>query len=214
MRVENLLFYLHSLLKPYCLMVFILYLITSPSVFASDEITWRKLDSGLAISKESHKLILIDLYTDWCIYCKKLDQSTYTDQDVIKYLNQKFVCIKENAESERMGKVIRKAYRVTGYPCTLVFDEKGACLGKFEGYTNSSSYKFMVERIVKTPPSGEQTNLIALMDGSADNKTSVVKDTSDNSKSSADNSPGDQSSVNGVQHKVAPTIKSLIGRFY
>ena len=42
--------------------------------------------------------MIIDLYTDWCGWCKVMDRNTFTDSDVISHINNNFIAIKFDAE--------------------------------------------------------------------------------------------------------------------
>jgi uncharacterized protein YyaL (SSP411 family) len=55
-------------------------------------------DVELAMQKEKRP-ILIDLYTDWCGWCKVMDKKTYTNKKVIEYLQDKFYPVKLDAET-------------------------------------------------------------------------------------------------------------------
>ena len=49
-------------------------------------ITWNKaIDAALADAQAHHRPILLDMYTDWCEWCKALDDTTYTDPKFIEY---------------------------------------------------------------------------------------------------------------------------------
>src|ERR1700741_3819989 len=50
--------------------------------------------------KQQQKPILIDIYTDWCHWCKVMDKKTYGDEKVIDYLSEKFYVVKVNAETK------------------------------------------------------------------------------------------------------------------
>lgn len=63
-----------------------------------DQIKWYTWDEAIALSKTTPKKIFVDVYTDWCGYCKRMDASTFTDAAVISYMNENFYAVKFNAE--------------------------------------------------------------------------------------------------------------------
>lgn len=63
-------------------------------------INWITLDEAVSKSKKKEKLVMIDFYTDWCGWCKKLDAGPYMDPEVVKYVNENFYAIKINAEQK------------------------------------------------------------------------------------------------------------------
>jgi len=84
------------------------------------EIPWAKtFNDALGQAKKAHKPVMVDFYTDWCGWCKKLDADTYTDKRVIKLADQ-FVAVKVNAEKE--GEAVAKRYGITGFPTILFLD--------------------------------------------------------------------------------------------
>ncbi|HLY69957.1 MAG TPA: DUF255 domain-containing protein [Puia sp.] len=60
-------------------------------------INFAELSSNLQKEK---KLVLIDVYTDWCGWCKVMDSKTYSNKKVVDYLQNKFYAVKFNAESK------------------------------------------------------------------------------------------------------------------
>ncbi|MFN3940358.1 MAG: thioredoxin family protein, partial [Chitinophagales bacterium] len=76
----------------------------------TDKINWITLDEAVAKAKKKDKLLLIDFYTDWCGWCKKLDANTYTDPQVIKYVNEHFYAVKINAEQKEDIRFNDKVY--------------------------------------------------------------------------------------------------------
>lgn len=95
-------------------------------------IAWRtSLPAAQAEAKQSHKLLMVDFYTSWCGYCKKLDAETYTDANVIK-LSGQVVTVKVDAERE--GKSLAQKYGVRGFPTILFLNETGGVEGMIDGY--------------------------------------------------------------------------------
>ncbi|MBY0477585.1 MAG: DUF255 domain-containing protein [Chitinophagaceae bacterium] len=66
-----------------------------------EKLQWLSLEEAEQKIKQEPRPLLIDLYTDWCGWCKVMDRKTYSSQDLIKYLNEKFYVVKLNAESKK-----------------------------------------------------------------------------------------------------------------
>jgi thioredoxin-related protein len=72
--------------------------ITTP--LPAEEIKWYTWEEAIQLSDKKPKKIFIDLYTDWCGWCKKMDKTTFTDPAVVKYMNENFYAVKFNAEQK------------------------------------------------------------------------------------------------------------------
>jgi thioredoxin-related protein len=82
------------MIKKLLLTVFLFTTIIS----ANDKLKWYGFDEGLAKAKKENKFLLVDFYTDWCGWCKKMDSETYANKNIIKLLNKDFVLVKLNPE--------------------------------------------------------------------------------------------------------------------
>lgn len=60
-------------------------------------ISWQQLEER---SKIEPRPIVIDVYTTWCGWCKHMDKTTYLNNDVVGYINQKYYAVKFDAESK------------------------------------------------------------------------------------------------------------------
>ncbi len=79
------------------------------------KVKWYSMQEALDLQKKAPKKILVDVYTDWCGWCKKMDKETFENEAVAKYMNANFYCVKFNAEGNDtivfMGhKFVNKAY--------------------------------------------------------------------------------------------------------
>lgn len=63
-------------------------------------IKWYTLEEAIQANQKSEKKFFIDIYTDWCGWCKVMDKKTFQDPAVIKYLNENFYAVKFNAEQQ------------------------------------------------------------------------------------------------------------------
>ncbi len=64
----------------------------------AEEIKWYSFEEAVALNTENPKLIFVDVYTDWCGWCKKMDASTFADPIIVKYMKEKYYCVKLDAE--------------------------------------------------------------------------------------------------------------------
>lgn len=128
--------------------LFILMLLLTATLTAKSP-QWKKFDEGMKLAKQTNKKVLIDVYTDWCSWCKKMDASTYTDAKVTEYLNKNFVVIKLNAEgNERIsyaGQSLSPAefaqgMGVDGYPATLFLRSDGQAITLLPGYSQADMF--------------------------------------------------------------------------
>lgn len=97
-------------------------------------INWQRYDQGLEQAKKEKKKLMVFFYTDWCGWCKRMNSSTYTDEEVKKLLAKDFVSIKVNGDSQNMisvdsakitEKQLTSRYVTRGFP-TLCFLESNA----------------------------------------------------------------------------------------
>ena len=65
----------------------------------AEKIKWYTIDEALKINATSPRKILIDVFTDWCGYCKVMDAETFSHPIIAKYINQNFYAVKFDAES-------------------------------------------------------------------------------------------------------------------
>lgn len=119
-------------------------------------INWTTIDKAVSTAKDDNKkFILVQLYTDWCGWCKKMDENVYTDDNVIALVNDNFIPVKFNAEIQTSVTFNAKTYDFNktgarganqlaldlgsvggklGYPTLVVLDENGNKLQTFPGY--------------------------------------------------------------------------------
>ena len=66
--------------------------------FVSETITWYSWQQAVELNKTTPKKLLVDVYTDWCGWCKVMDKETFPNDTIADYLNKNFYCVKLNAE--------------------------------------------------------------------------------------------------------------------
>jgi thiol-disulfide isomerase/thioredoxin len=84
-----------------------------------------------ADATKTKRLVLVDFYTTWCMPCKKLDQTTWKDKEVLAWLKDTCVSIKLDAEKEES---LAKQYKLNAYPTILLLKADGTEIDRFVGY--------------------------------------------------------------------------------
>lgn len=77
---------------------------------AKGGLVWNSIDDLEKIAAKGDKKVMIDMYTSWCGWCKVMDKKTFTDPEVIRYLNDNFHVIKFNAEQKQPVNFQGKTY--------------------------------------------------------------------------------------------------------
>jgi thiol:disulfide interchange protein len=104
---------------------------------ARGAISWRRdIESALAEARSEGKVVVVDVYTDWCGWCKKMDQNIYSSPLVVS-LSKREVFLKLDAEDGGEGQRFAARMRVRGYPTTIILDEDGEPLAAKSGYIDT-----------------------------------------------------------------------------
>ncbi|MSQ45612.1 MAG: DUF255 domain-containing protein [Ignavibacteria bacterium] len=115
----------------------------------NSKLKWLNFNDAVKVSEKSNKKLLVDVYTDWCSWCKKMDSNVYANEKVLEYLNKKFVVVKLNAEGKTTVNFKDTTYSaaefsqgmgVTGYPATLFFTANGNPITLLPGYVEAPMF--------------------------------------------------------------------------
>jgi thioredoxin-related protein len=124
---------------------------------SAQEINWLSFEEAVEAQKKEPRKIMVDAYTTWCGPCKLLDQHTFQNKDLVKYVNDNYYAVKFNAEgnetvafkeytfsnpnfdpNRKNGRnsphQLTSYFRVTGYPTMLFLDEESNFLLPISGY--------------------------------------------------------------------------------
>jgi thioredoxin-related protein len=123
-----------------------------------EKIEWIDFGTACASAPAAHKKILVDVYTDWCVWCKTMDKKTYTDTGVVSYIKEHFIPVKLNAESQASRHVntttmtdaqLAGAFGVTGFPTTVFTDDSGTPITSTDGYVEAPQFKTILRYIAE-----------------------------------------------------------------
>ena len=114
-------------------------------------------------SKTEKKKIFIDVYTEWCGWCKRMDETTFTDPKVVKYLNDNFYAVKFDAEQKQDITFNGKTYHFTkvgnrgyhelaaewlnnrmSYPTSVYLDEEFKVIQPLPGFLEAARFEAII----------------------------------------------------------------------
>jgi len=119
-----------------------------------DGIKWMTFEEAVKKNKKKPKKIFIDVYTDWCGWCKKMDRETFLSPEVVDYINKNYYAVKFNAEQKEpvtfKGEefvnpdpakaksphqlAVALLKQELRYPSYVILDGESEWLFKFKGY--------------------------------------------------------------------------------
>ena len=119
-------------------------------------VEWKSWNDGRQAAQKSGHPVLVDVYTDWCGWCKRMDKDVYARADVSQYLASHFVTVRLNAESgettvyqgrNRPASALASAFEVTGYPTTIFLTSTGEHLTNVPGYLDADRFLLLLRYI-------------------------------------------------------------------
>ncbi len=100
-------------------------------------INWLTYDQAQKQNNNPARKFLLYFYTDWCGYCRKLEQNTFSNKAVIDYINANFVPVRIN--SEKMPKLAAR-YGVAGVPDLRFVTPEGQNIARWPGYIEADQF--------------------------------------------------------------------------
>lgn len=132
---------------------------TTPSVIKADPIVsgieWLSLEEAYARNQQEPRKIFVDVYTDWCGWCKKMDKSTFADDKVAEYVNENYYAVKLNAESDREFQMagekmtergVARQLGVRSYPTIILIHEDFQKFQPAPGYRPAGDFLEILQK--------------------------------------------------------------------
>lgn len=123
-------------------------------IIKKDKIEWLTFEEAMKKSAKDNKPIFVDVYTDWCGWCKKMDKNTFQTDEVIEYVAKNYHAVKVDAESEEATSFDGQAltyrqlsggvFKVTGYPSIVLINSKKQ-VAVAPGYRDKDNFVKMLE---------------------------------------------------------------------
>lgn len=127
---------------------------------SSTHIQWERIENVLEVAERP---IMIDMYTDWCGWCKRMDATTFKDPAVSAYVNETFHAVKFDAEQkdsivfkEYVYKFVQQGRRghhelaaallngKMSYPTVVFLDKDLGVITRVPGYQTARDFETIV----------------------------------------------------------------------
>ncbi|MEM9856135.1 MAG: DUF255 domain-containing protein [Bacteroidota bacterium] len=134
------------------------------TTYEEPKVNWLTFEEAVEKSKTEKRKIFIDVYTDWCGWCKVMDKKTFSNREIAGYLNENFYPVKFNAEQKEDIQFNGNTYKFVpsgrkgyhqlaaallnnklSYPTVVFLDENFVMLQPLPGYQKPDQF----EKIVK-----------------------------------------------------------------
>ena len=130
----------------------------------SATVKWYTWEEAVKASETEKRKIFVDVYTDWCGWCKEMDKTTFSASNIAKYLNDDFYAVKLDAEQKQdilfrglTFKFVKQGQRgyhqlaydlLNGrmsYPTVVVLDENFARILIAPGYQKANEFEYVLK---------------------------------------------------------------------
>ena len=153
-----------------CICIFIARLSDAQETKSTEAVQWLSFEDAVSSNTNSPKKIFIDMYTNWCGWCKRMDATTFTDPKVAAYMNEHFYSVKLNAETKDSIFFKDKYFQYKpeyksnelaaimmngkmSYPTSVYLDGESNLIGPVPGYLTAEQFlpvlKYFAEDIYK-----------------------------------------------------------------
>ena len=65
-------------------------------------------NEALVKAKQENKILFVDFYAVWCVPCKKMAKTVFTQEEVGKYFNEHFISLQLDAEKGENVDIAKK----------------------------------------------------------------------------------------------------------
>lgn len=127
---------------------------------------WLTFEEAIELNQKEPRKIIVDVYTDWCGYCKVMDKNTFSNNIVADYMNTAYYPVKFNAEQTADVTLDETTYKFVAqgargyhelaaallnnqmsYPSVVFLDEQNRIIHIQKGYVQAKPFDEIIKFI-------------------------------------------------------------------
>ncbi len=124
--------------------VCLLLCLASAELVSAADIAWRVIpQAALQEAQQSGRPLLVYVGTESCVFCRKLEWTTWSDERVSRTIGSGFVPL--HIDGQRDAELARQL-GVKGFPAVIVVSPAGKAVGRVDGYREPAKMQaFLVQ---------------------------------------------------------------------
>nr|MCU0391718.1 thioredoxin family protein [Thermoflexibacter sp.] len=145
-------------MKKYILWVFVIFAYLGTAYGQNFNFYNGKFVDLQAKAKMENKPYFVYFYTNWCMPCKKMNETVFTNPEFVKYATQNYYGYLADAEATiTEGRKLAEKYSVTFFPMIIVFTPEGMVSERIDGFLDAKQMIALLKRNapLKGTPTGE-----------------------------------------------------------
>ena len=130
---------------------------------AVEGVTWLTWEEAVELNKKAPKKIVVDIYTDWCGWCKRMDAATFQQKHIAEYINEHYYAVKFDGEQKETIDFKGKTYQFVnsgrrgyhelaaeitqgrlGYPTIVFMDEGMNVIQAINGFKGPEDFEMIM----------------------------------------------------------------------
>ncbi|TVQ70096.1 MAG: DUF255 domain-containing protein [Balneolaceae bacterium] len=114
---------------------------------------WVSLEEAQSQALDKGRYVLLDVYTEWCGFCRRMNRETYADKRVQEAIDQYFYPVRIDAESSHMVAFqgqsysmqdLALAFGVQSFPTTIFLNPQGEPVALQPGFIEAERFHKML----------------------------------------------------------------------
>ncbi len=130
-------------------------LLSTTAPATAQDVRWRTdYSAARREAKETGRPLLLDFGTEGCVWCRKLDATTFRDPKMVKLLNDRFIPVKIDANKEQR---LTNALGIESFPTLVLASPDGKVIGRHVGYGDVAELTALLNKAPAPPAVAVET---------------------------------------------------------